>query len=171
MKKMDDEKILNLAGVIKSSIVDGPGIRDVLFFQGCPHNCRNCHNKETHEFKEKYLYKINDLISIVSKDNPKKLITISGGEPFCQIKGLLNLTKKLNKLYYNIIIYTGYTFEELIILNNDALEILNNIDTLIDGKFMYEQKDLSLKFCGSRNQRIIDSKNSIKNKKIILKNL
>lgn len=164
---MDSSKI-RIAGKVDDSIVDGPGIRYTIFFQGCPHHCPGCHNPETHDFNGGHFEEIADIVKEIKK-NPLLLgVTISGGEPFSQKEQLLSLVKKIKELNLNIMVYTGYTFEYLINLDNVTKEILSSIDYLVDGPFILKERDLELIFRGSRNQRYIDVKKTLKENKIIL---
>lgn len=160
-----DENTLRISGIEPQSIVDGPGIRYVIFTQGCDRNCFGCHNPQTHDKEKGYLVDINHLYREIIRDPIIQGITISGGEPFLQVPPLLNLLKKLKRKNYNIICYTGYLFEQL--KNNiDYCDLLNYIDFLIDGHFDINLKNIDLKFRGSSNQRIIDIKQTIINKEI-----
>lgn len=164
---MDSNKI-RIAGKVDDSIVDGPGIRYTIFFQGCPHHCPGCHNPETHDFNGGHFEEIEDIVKEIKK-NPLLLgVTISGGEPFSQKEELLTLVKEIRKTNLNIMVYTGYTFEYLINLDSVTKEILSNIDYLVDGPFILKERDLELIFRGSRNQRYIDVKKTLKENKIIL---
>lgn len=161
---------IRLSGVIRESIVDGPGIRMVVFTQGCPHHCKGCHNPQTHDFNGGYISDTDKLFKVF-KENPLLCgITFSGGEPFIQPVPLTVLAKAVKSLNKNVISYTGFTFEELIKISEnkpEIMDLLENIDYLIDGKFILEEKSLMLRFKGSKNQRIIDVKKSLENKKII----
>lgn len=155
---------IRLSGIIKESIVDGPGIRYVVFTQGCPHHCEGCHNPDTHDFDGGYIGNTEEIIKDFQKNPLLSGITFSGGEPFCQPEPLLKLAKEVHNLKKNVISYSGYTFEELLRLSkkNQAIkDLMENIDYLIDGKFILSQKTLMLKFRGSKNQRIIDMKKSL----------
>jgi len=148
---------IRIAGIVEESIVDGPGIRLVVFTQGCNHNCDGCHNPESHSFSGGKLIEIEDILDMIKENPLLDGITFSGGEPFEQAFECSILAKKVKDLGLNVIVYTGYTFEQ--ILKNDQFkELLLQTDTLIDGKFDIEQKSLMLKFRGSKNQRIIDVK-------------
>ncbi|SUX05254.1 anaerobic ribonucleoside-triphosphate reductase activating protein [Campylobacter lari] len=158
---------LRLAGVVKESIVDGYGLRYVIFTQGCPHHCRGCHNPQTHDFNKGYLQDLASLYDEICKNPLLQGVTFSGGEPFMQAKNLSILAKHIKALGLDLTIYTGFTYEKL--LQDQAMkELLILADVLIDGKFILEQKDLSLKFKGSKNQRIIDVVNSLEQGKIVL---
>ena len=153
---------IRLAGVIKDSIVDGPGLRTVIFTQGCYHNCDECHNKHTHDIHGGYLKEINELAYEIVNARLQRGITISGGEPFLQAKEINYLITKVKELNnkYDIWIYTGYLIEELLDKSNPNLkinlEILTKADTLVDGRFNKHLKDINLVFKGSSNQRIIN---------------
>jgi len=165
---------IKIAGIVKESIVDGPGIRLVIFTQGCVHNCIGCHNPETHSFSNGYYMDIEKIIEMVRSDPLLDGITLSGGEPFHQGKGCAILAKKVKKMGLNIVTYTGYTFEDLmkeIDINSGWKELLFETDILIDGKFDIEKKSLLLKFRGSENQRIIDVKSSLEKNKVIIANI
>lgn len=158
---------LRLAGAIKESIVDGYGLRYVIFTQGCPHHCKGCHNPQTHDFNKGYLQDLASLYDEICKNPLLQGVTFSGGEPFMQAKNLSILAKHIKALGLDLTIYTGFTYEEL--LQEQAMkELLVLADVLIDGKFILEQKDLSLKFKGSKNQRIIDVAKSLEQGKVIL---
>ena len=165
----NNEDNLKIAGVIEESIVDGPGIRFVVFTQGCPHNCKGCHNPQTHDFS---LGTYIDIDSIAEKINSNPLlrgVTLSGGEPFMQCKTLVKLISKLND-NLDVITYTGFTIEEILEKaneDNDFFSLLDKTDILIDGKFDESKKDDNLLFRGSSNQRAIDVKLSLKNNKIV----
>lgn len=146
---------IRIAGIEEESIVDGPGIRFVVFTQGCKHNCKGCQNPETHSFSGGSSMEIDDIIEKIKENPLLKGITLSGGEPFEQPKACLALAKKVKKLGLDVCCYTGYTLEE--ILRDEAKkELVSEIDTLIDGRFIIEEKNLLLKFRGSENQRMIN---------------
>lgn len=162
---------IRIAGIEEESIVDGPGIRLVVFTQGCSHKCKGCHNPKTHSYVGGYEIEIDDIINMIKSNPLLDGITISGGEPFDQAFYASQLAKKVKGLGLNVVTYTGYTFEELMsntVQNQGYRDLILETDILIDGKFEITQKDLTLPFRGSKNQRIIDVKNSIISNKIIL---
>ena len=161
---------IRLAGIVRESIVDGPGIRYVVFTQGCNHNCYKCHNTATHDINGGYLKEINEIIDDIKSAPYLSGLTISGGEPFLQVDECCELLKKLDP-NLEVIMYTGFTYEELIktVNNNQKLDyILRRINYLIDGKFYYNLMDLELNYTGSSNQRIIDMKKTIVGNKLSL---
>lgn len=150
---------IRIAGYINESIVDGPGIRFTVFTQGCIFNCPGCHNIDTHDLNGGYLSDTDNLINLLSKSFLATGLTISGGEPFLQPEAVLDLIIKAKPLVQNIIIYSGYTYEELVKFaktNPIYATILSKADYLVDGRFIQEKKDLTLEYRGSSNQRIID---------------
>ncbi len=166
---------IRIAGYVDDSIVDGPGIRFTIFTQGCAHHCFNCHNPETWDFDKGKDVDIDELISKIKRNPLLQGITLSGGDPLYQVNACLELVKKVKELNsdLDIIIYTGFTFEELAInfkKNNDLLSLLKLSDILIDGKYEDSLRDLTLKFRGSSNQRVINLKKTFLEEKIVLEN-
>ena len=166
---------IRIAGYVDDSIVDGPGIRFTIFTQGCAHHCFNCHNPETWAFDKGKDVDIDELISKIKRNPLLQGITLSGGDPLYQVNACLELVKKVKELNsdLDIIIYTGFTFEELAInfkKNNDLLSLLKLSDILIDGKYEDSLRDLTLRFRGSSNQRIINLKKTFLEEKIVLEN-
>ena len=155
---------LRIAGTVNDSIVDGPGIRFTIFTQGCPHNCKGCHNPQTHDFDGGELVDTDTLLEKIKSNPLLDGVTFSGGEPFCQAQTLAALGTEVKKLGMNVITYTGYTFEQLYKDRdkNGWEELLAVTDYLIDGPFILEQKDWEIKFRGSSNQRYIDCQASLK---------
>lgn len=157
---------LKVADVLAESVVDGTGIRTVVFFQGCPRHCPGCHNEPLIPFEGGTEYYPEDLAElIIGKMTPiHRGVTFSGGDPLAQADGLLDLVYLLRKAKpdLNIWIYTGYLFEEV-----KDLPVIKAINVLVDGPFILEQRDISLPFRGSGNQRIIDISATIKNNEIV----
>ena len=154
------------------SVVDGTGIRTVIWTQGCSHNCPYCHNPKTHDFNAGELVELDDVIKALENLTGQDGVTFSGGDPMFQPKQCAILAKKVHELGMNVWAYTGFTYEELLEKGNkDILEFLNDIDVLIDGKFEIDKKSMDLEFRGSSNQRIIDVPKSLENHKVILYDL
>lgn len=169
---------MNYATIKKNDIANGPGIRVSLFVSGCRHRCKNCFNSEAWDFNYGNIFDdsvIDKILTATSYDYIEGL-SLLGGEPFEpeNQEGLLMLIKKFKALYPDKTIwcYTGFTFDTLLsggAFNNKTVdEMLKHIDVIVDGRFIEEQKDLSLMFRGSANQNIIDVKKSIKENKTIL---
>lgn len=162
------DKVVRLASPLQQdSIVDGPGIRCVLWTQGCPHACVGCHNPQTHAIEAGIQVSVSEILGQLKEMRLQNGITFSGGEPFLQTDALVDIADYAKELNWNIWAYSGFTFEE--ILKNDHMKnLLVKLDILVDGTFVQEQKDYRLKFKGSKNQRIIDVQASLQHKKVIL---
>ena len=166
----DSEKELRIADIIGESIVDGPGFRMTVFTQGCPHHCEGCHNPHTHPFDGGRVVKVGEVIDKFKKNPLLSGVTLSGGEPFCQAASCAEIAKAVHSLKKNVIVYSGYTFEQLFDMaqNNIGIkELLVNSDILIDGKFDISQRSLELRFKGSKNQRTLDIKASMEKGKAV----
>ena len=156
---MKEITTLRIAGIIRESIVDGPGIRFAVFGQGCSHNCQGCHNPDSHDFEGGYDCAIDKILEEIDKNPLLKGVTFSGGEPFCQAEEFAELGEKIRERGLSVVTFTGYTYEELLDLSNESINrLLEVTDLLIDGRYEADKRDLTLKFRGSSNQRIIDMK-------------
>lgn len=165
---MASNDVLNIAGIVTDSIVDGPGIRTAIFCQGCPHHCPGCHNPETWEFGVGSDMTIEDIVAYIKRNPLCRGVTFSGGEPFAQAGAFTRLAEVLHDEGYEIASYSGYTFEELLDGTPVQQELLRNIDVLIDGRFILAEKSLTLNFRGSRNQRVLNMKESLIERKPVL---
>ena len=159
----DKSTLLRISGLIEESIVDGIGMRYVVFTQGCPHHCEGCHNSQTWDFKEGSFITINSIYEQIIQNPMLNGVTFSGGEPFMQADALYELLrmlklhyKKINKSF-NYTLYSGFTLEQLQNTdNNKIFKLLYNIDYLIDGRFDINQKSMDCKFRGSKNQKMYE---------------
>ena len=147
--------MLRVAGVIEESIVDGPGLRFVLFLQGCRAHCKGCQNPQPWDFNGGTLVSAEDVLARNQGDPLVHGITFSGGEPFEQAQALLPLAAELKRRGYHLMAFSGYTFEQLL-PKPGCRELLSLLDLLVDGPFIEEEKSLELRFRGSRNQRILN---------------
>ena len=164
-------KIRLAAYLQPDSIVDGEGIRTVIWTQGCPHNCLGCHNPETHDINGGALVDLEEVYEIIDSLEGQDGVTFSGGDPFMQPKECTEIARYCRSKGLNIWAFTGFTFENLLLLSEKKKEImdfLNEIDVLIDGKFELAKKSYNCIFRGSSNQRIIDVKKSLKAGKVIV---
>ena len=146
---------LRVAGMIEESIVDGPGLRFVLFLQGCHMHCPGCQNPQTWDFEGGTPVVAQDILSRIQGDPLVHGITFSGGEPFEQAEALVPLAAELKLRGYHLMAFSGYTFEQLV-QKPECRGLLPLLDLLVDGPFLEEQKSLELRFRGSRNQRILN---------------
>ena len=154
--------MLDLAGIVQDSIVDGPGIRTCVFCQGCPHHCEGCHNPETWEFGTGTPMAVETVLDVVKSNPLCRGVTFSGGEPFAQAAEFARLGRLLKESGYEVASYSGYTFEELLAGTAPQRQLLETLDVLIDGPFLLAERSLELNFRGSRNQRVLNVPESLK---------
>lgn len=141
--------------IIHDSVVDGEGLRTVVFFAGCPHRCFGCHNPKSWNICNGTEMTVDEIVKEIAS-NSLTDVTFSGGDPFFQAAEVKKVAKIVKDLKKNLWMYTGYTLEEIqSSQNNDMIELLHYGDVLVDGRFEIEKKDLTLPFRGSSNQRII----------------
>lgn len=162
-------KPLRIAGTVQDSIVDGPGIRYVIFTQGCPHHCPGCHNPQTHDFSGGKDADVEEILSQIFGNPLASGVTFSGGEPFAQADALVPIAEAVKDRGKNLMIYTGYLFEHLREMKNSGVQrLLDLSDILVDGPFILEERDLTLQYRGSANQRVIDMEKTRQTGEIIL---
>ncbi len=151
------------------SIVDGEGLRAVIWTQGCPHGCPGCHNPQTHAFDGGTSVASESILEQLKAHFYLDGVTFSGGEPMAQASACGELAQAVHRLGMNVWCYTGYTWEALMEAQDpDQRMFLEQIDVLIDGPFLLAQKSLNLKFRGSANQRLIDVQASLKAQHVVL---
>ncbi|MCL1804888.1 MAG: anaerobic ribonucleoside-triphosphate reductase activating protein [Clostridiales bacterium] len=151
---------MRIAGVLHESIVDGPGVRFVVFAQGCPHRCPGCHNPETWHPAKGEEWSVRDLFRIIRKlPDSVQGLTLSGGEPFQQAGEMADLAELARKRGMSITTYTGYVYDDVLELaakDPQAARLLEATDILVDGPYVEKLRDIGLRFRGSANQRVID---------------
>ncbi|MDR0859352.1 MAG: anaerobic ribonucleoside-triphosphate reductase activating protein [Oscillospiraceae bacterium] len=146
---------MRIANTIDDSIVDGEGMRFVVFTQGCPHRCPGCHNPETHDVSGGTEITADELFARIERNPLCSGLTLSGGEPFLHAAECAELAAKVQASGRDVWCYTGYTLEELRAAHNaDWEKLLAYTDVLIDGRFIEELKSFSHKWRGSSNQKI-----------------
>ena len=170
---------MNYANIKFNDIANGEGVRTSLFVSGCTHHCKHCFNPETWDFNygNKFTEDVENKIIESLKPSHISGLTLLGGEPMepANQKVLLEFVKRVKQIYpqKTIWCYTGYLFDEELLKPSRAhcpwtRELLSYIDILIDGEFKYELKDITLRFKGSSNQRVIDVKESLTQNQVIL---
>ncbi len=155
---------VQLAGLVEESVVDGPGMRFVIFTQGCEHRCVGCHNPQTHDPNGGETVTVDWLKEEINHQKLIRGITFSGGEPFMQAEAMAELARYAKEKKLHTLAYTGYTFEQLLAMgetNKGAADFLASLDMLVDGPFILAQRDITLKFRGSTNQRLLDVPKSL----------
>lgn len=165
---------MKYAKIRKMDISNGEGVRVSLFVQGCSFHCKNCFNQETWDFnggKEFTMEEIQKIIELANKDYIAGL-SVLGGEPLHNnnVDEVFHIVATFKEKFPNkdIWLWTGFKFEDAI-KDSKRKFILRNIDVLVDGQFEEDKKDLTLKWRGSSNQRVIDCKKSLAENKVILK--
>jgi len=158
---------LKIAGITNDSIVDGPGLRLTVFAQGCPHGCKGCHNPHTHDSEGGYFIDIDEIIEKVEKNPLLSGITLSGGEPFMQVEAMGELALEICGMGLDVIVYTGYTWEELM-ADEAFMPLISAVDYIVDGRFELGLRTLDMPFVGSSNQRVIDVQESLEVGEIVL---
>jgi anaerobic ribonucleoside-triphosphate reductase activating protein len=149
---------MHLSGITAESLVDGPGLRYVIFTQGCLHCCPHCHNQKSWDMNGGKEYSVKQIIRLIKKQKKtKRGVTFSGGEPFLQAAELAEVALAARQMGWDVVSYTGFTYEELLENNDNGVKaMLDASDILIDGKYIHERRSVKLQFRGSSNQRIID---------------
>lgn len=164
-------KIRLAADLQSDSIVDGEGIRTVIWTQGCPHHCKGCHNSETWDFNDGALIEVDEIKERIKNLKVQDGLTFSGGDPMSQPEACYEIAKYAKSLNMNIWCYTGFTYEQLLRaskMNKHIMDFLSTIDVLVDGRFILEEKSQDAIFRGSTNQRIIDVQKSLKENQVCL---
>ena len=150
---------IRLHGKVAESIVDGPGLRYVVFVQGCPHGCEGCHNPASHDVMGGTLSSTSAIIDELRRMRHHDGVTFSGGEPFLWGNELYEIGTVAHELGMNVMTYSGYTWEvlrEKACSDEAVRKLLTVTDLLVDGPFVLAKRDITLKYRGSSNQRILD---------------
>lgn len=151
---------LNVIDIIEGTTVDGPGLRTSIYFAGCEHHCFGCHNPQSWDSYAGKPMTIDDIMRVVEYNDFN--VTFSGGDPLFQTEGVAELAQRIKKqLGKSIWCYTGYRWED-VVHKLRYQPLLQSIDVLVDGQFKLELRDISLRFRGSANQRLIDVQKSLR---------
>ena len=158
---------ISILEIVEDTTVDGPGFRTTVYCAGCPNRCPGCHNPQSWDIANGHEVDVEDILKVILAD-PFADVTFSGGDPMFQPVGFTALAKGVKERSgKNIWCYTGFLFEDLL-KNVQQRALLENIDVLVDGRFVEVLKDESLHFRGSSNQRVIDVPASLANGKTVL---
>ena len=158
---------LSILEIVEDTTVDGPGFRTTIYCAGCPNRCPGCHNPQSWDIANGKAMEVEEVLEIVLAD-PFADVTFSGGDPMFQPLGFAALARAIKeRSTKNIWCYTGYLFED-ILLNAQQRELLENVDVLVDGRFVEALKNDELPFRGSSNQRIIDVRKSLEQDCVVL---
>ncbi|MDR2176122.1 MAG: anaerobic ribonucleoside-triphosphate reductase activating protein [Synergistaceae bacterium] len=153
---------MRLSGIVEESCVDGPGIRFVVFAQGCRHRCPACHNPQTHPFEGGFPTDGEEIMRRMAANPLLDGITLSGGDPFEQADAFAALAEKARERGYDVVTYTGWRYEEILLRGEQGWRrLLESTDILVDGRFELTLESDLLPFRGSSNQRLIDVPRSL----------
>ncbi len=163
---------MNICGYIAESINEGPGLRAVIFISGCRHGCRGCFSPHTWSFEagEPFtLARQDELLTEMAANPLLDGLTIAGGDPFFSANEVADFVKRVRSRlpHFSIWVYTGYTWEQLFSEPDKYLKLLSLCHVLIDGRFVQELRDVSLRYRGSSNQRMIDVPSSLAQQQVI----
>lgn len=146
--------MLRVLHIVEGTSVDGPGLRTSIYLAGCNHHCPGCHNPQSWDFKGGEERTLDELMEVIVYNEAP--VTLSGGDPLQQPEGTRALIHRIKQeLGYNVWCYTGYTWEE-IVADRALLDVVRELDVLVEGPFIEAERDTTLHFRGSRNQRLID---------------
>lgn len=159
--------MLWIMDIIEDTTVDGPGLRTAIYAAGCSHACPGCHNPTSWDIHNGRPMGIEEIVRRIL-DDPFADVTFSGGDPFYQVEGFTRLAQAIKtNSRKSIWCYTGYSFEQIMLRPKLAC-LLPYIDVLVDGRFVRELRDESLRFRGSSNQRLIDVPASLRQERVIV---
>jgi anaerobic ribonucleoside-triphosphate reductase activating protein len=158
---------ISILSIVEDTTVDGPGLRTAIYAAGCPHHCRGCHNPQSWDIQNGVYYSIEEILEKI-KSLEFANVTFSGGDPLMQAEAFTLLAQRIRQETRKTIwCYTGFRYEQ-IAASAKLSQILPSIDVLVDGPFIENFHDESLRFTGSSNQRVIDVAASIANRQITL---
>lgn len=151
--------------IIKGTTVDGPGFRTSIYMSGCSHKCQGCHNPQSWDENSGEEMSLEEIMAIVEEEDFD--VTLTGGDPLYNPEHTRVLVESIKEKGYNVWIYTGYTWEE-ILSSEKLMSAIKKADVLVDGPYVESLRDLDLLFRGSSNQRLIDIKRTIRDGRIVL---
>ena len=158
---------LSILDIVEDTTVDGPGFRTTVYCAGCPNRCPGCHNPQSWDIANGNVMEVADILDVILSD-PFADVTFSGGDPMFQPQGFTELAKAVKQQSgKNIWCYTGYLFED-IVKNPLQRALLEQVDVLVDGRYIEALRDEQLRFRGSSNQRIIDVQASLEQGKVVV---
>lgn len=157
------KNFIRLSGPLeRDNIVNGEGLRAVIWTQGCPNHCPGCQNPETWDYEQGTLISLDDIKLILSSYRGQDGLTFCGGEPFVQAKACREIAEWAKKeMGWNVWSFSGFTYEQIKEYGGEPWEFLKTLDALIDGPFILKQRDLTLRFRGSKNQRLLRLNNGV----------
>ena len=158
--------MLRVLHIVEGTSVDGPGLRTSIYMAGCNHHCPGCHNPASWNPLGGEERTLDELMQVIAYNEAP--VTLSGGDPLQQSAGTRALIQRITReLGYNVWCYTGYTWEE-IVADPVLLDVVRELDVLVDGPFVMAERDIALRFRGSRNQRLIDVQRTLDTEQLTL---
>lgn len=164
---------IRIAGDLENSLANGPGMRYVLFTQGCSLKCPGCHNAHTWDKSQGMSISIDEVIENIKSNPFIEGVTLSGGDPVEQIEAITELCKRIKSELpqLTIMMYTGRKFAELLCeFGMQAVELIELLDYMVDGRFEMHNKEGAHKYAGSANQVFYDFKKDREENKLPLAN-
>lgn len=152
------EETIRVIDIIPGTTVDGVGLRTSIYVAGCRHGCKGCHNPQSWDFGAGVPMNVDEIMERVIEEDFN--VTLTGGDPLWQVEKILPLAQAIKAKGYTLWCYTGFTWEE-IIASPHLSQILPWVDVIVEGRFVEELRDISLRFRGSSNQRIIKVKETL----------
>ena len=157
---------MRILDIVEGTSVDGPGLRTSIYMAGCRHACKGCHNPGSWDFNGGHEMSLAEIMNIIRENDFN--VTLSGGDPLYHAKSVAELCQTIkSELGKNIWCFTGFLWEQ-VIASPTLSQVLPYIDILVDGPFLNELRDTTLRFRGSSNQRIIDVQKTMATKEIQL---
>lgn len=148
---------MRILRIVPGTSVDGPGLRTSIYFAGCTHRCSGCHNPQSWPFDAGVEMTLDQVMAEIIENDFD--VTFTGGDPLCSAEGLVPLAHAIRREGKGLWCYSGYTYEEA--MTHPAMaELLSLTDVLVDGPFVEALRDISLRFRGSSNQRLVDLRRS-----------
>ena len=152
--------MISVLSIVEDTMVDGPGFRTSISCAGCRHRCEGCHNPQSWDFSGGHAMTTDEVMRVIEAD-PFANVTFSGGDPMYQPEGFAELARAIRERTRKTIwCYTGFTFEQLL-SNPRQRALVELVDVLVDGPFVKSLRDETLRFRGSRNQRLVDVRRSL----------
>ncbi len=152
--------MISVLSIVEDTMVDGPGFRTSIYCAGCRHRCEGCHNPQSWDFSGGHAMTTDEVMRVIEAD-PFANVTFSGGDPMYQPEGFAELARAIRERTRKTIwCYTGFTFEQLL-SNPRQRALVELVDVLVDGPFVKSLRDETLRFRGSRNQRLVDVRRSL----------
>lgn len=155
---MTDQSKIRVIDIVPGTSVDGPGLRTSIYVAGCRHQCPGCHNPQTWDFSQGTPMTVDEIMRIVEENGFN--VTLTGGDPLYSLPQIIPLVEAITKAGYKVWLYTGFTFEQILGME-DVDRLLPMLESIVDGPFEADKRDLSLRFRGSSNQRIIDVRSTL----------